>query len=83
MNIKYMHVSATQLFLCIKKIGELDAEFFFKFNLLIFFGYMLVIYFQIPSEQSNILINFISIKLLQKCCTDGGIFGCIAGLQIC
>lgn len=53
-----MHVSATQLFLCKKKIGELDAEFFFKFNLLINFGYMCVIYFQIPNEQSNILINF-------------------------
>lgn len=53
-----MHVSATQLFWCKKKIGELDAENFFKFNLLIIFGYMFVIYFQIPNEQSNILINF-------------------------
>lgn len=56
-----MHVSATQLFLRKKRIGELDAEKFFKFNLLIIFGYMFVIYFQIPNEQSNILINFISI----------------------
>lgn len=57
-NIKCMHVSATQLFLRKKRIGELDAEKFFKFNLLIIFGYMFVIYFQIPNEQSNILINF-------------------------